>query len=354
MNTSSILNELSDVALSNREAFLKEISTLPNPLGSVLVDRYHNRIARADGKPLLGEYAPWLLADLLPIHNREIIAKIALPWLSIYAYTYFIDDLIDQAQGDIAPELLVASGVLLSKGLGALYSLTPNGQDAVRYLCEQCVQTALATVEDVRRHRGCVQSFGRFEIDNLGRKASVLRMCAVALLLADGAKEIHHDDLRAIFGLETGVQLLDDVSDLQEDWRQNNYTYPLTLTLERLGEYGFDKESFRTDAPFDRVLAAAITTGALETTLTTICGYVEEVLAAPTAMHGSVGHRFLESVADHSHLLHGQVVLARQVLLEEKLFCMGAKWQEQLMQRTNVKQQLRRIRQNLQIYAQQS
>ena len=118
--TSSPLSRFSKNVVANRQAYFNLIGAFPPEFGDTLARHYKSRLARAHGKPLLGEYAPWLLADMLPLRNPRVSREVAPAWMSLYAYTLFVDDMLDSAERADFSRSLLASSLLLQRGITAM------------------------------------------------------------------------------------------------------------------------------------------------------------------------------------------------------------------------------------------
>src|SRR5438132_229208 len=113
--TPGVLREFTPKIAFARDAFRQEISGLPTSLKHAATISYDQRITRASGRPMLGEIAPWLVADILPVRNRAVLETITPAWMSLYAYTLFTDDFLDGSDPRENKPLLIASGLILQR-----------------------------------------------------------------------------------------------------------------------------------------------------------------------------------------------------------------------------------------------
>lgn len=60
-----------------RSNFLRALAELPDSMRKIVIKHVENRIARAAPRPLLGEFVPWLLADILGISDNRAVQQIA-------------------------------------------------------------------------------------------------------------------------------------------------------------------------------------------------------------------------------------------------------------------------------------
>lgn len=227
------LSVFADQIDSSRAAVYDGLKTLPLDFQSAIRESYEDRIDRGNGKPLLGEYAPMLLADLLPLQDRAFaISCVSVPWMYIYASVLLLDDAMDRS-GSNTSQLLIGGTLLMQKGITALMTVL-KANEATRTMIDGfCQEAATAAMQEISMHRGRWNNYSVDDISNLGRKIALLKLCAASLLHVDG-QSVSPEDLLYIEELATGMQLLDDATDWWEDWQVGNYTLVLTKTHDYL------------------------------------------------------------------------------------------------------------------------
>jgi hypothetical protein len=300
-----------------RESLFCEAGNFPVLLRDSVVDNYRCRIKRAKGKPLLGEYAPWILADILHIKDNRAVHDIVPSWMNLYAYTLFTDDILDRGSKiDTAP-LLLASGLLLQRGLSDFFKKFP-ANESVRIRVDDCfIETAGAAMEELARHKQKLSSFTARNVDHIGRKVSFLKLCATGLLAADGRPdEIIKDLLVPIEYLATGMQLLDDVTDWEEDWQAENYSFLLTKTFSTLRGIGVEKALNPRNLSRMEVFTAIVITGALEKCLAKALGYLLRVNVLNAHQRPSRSTQLLDAIIEENTIFKKEVESTRKILKE--------------------------------------
>lgn len=258
-----LLRELpySDEVLRARNDFLSEIRTMPEPLGTTMSEYVTSRIQRGPSGVLLGEYAPWLIADVFGYYEVERFRSFVGCWLHLYFYTLTIDDQIDQQLYSQRPLLAIASGLVLQKGLRKLRSLESNCRSEVLVdgISEDFEQLALAACKEIRhREASAIYESDIPEIDS--DKARLLNICLRFLSDESTSDRRTAADWEVVKHLLHAIQLLDDINDFEEDWLRGHWTKPIALTIHRMRHDGQDSP-----LPIEKVSGARLLWAMIET-----------------------------------------------------------------------------------------
>jgi hypothetical protein len=338
----------------SRKVFLKELQNLPEPLNAVATRQYLHRIEAGHGQAVLGEYAPWMIADLTGIDDREAVGELVVPWLCIYSYIVFLDVVIDQQEVEDKRLLLIAAGLLLERALTRLHNLSPHAKDLMQATDRYFLETAIAAVDELNRHRAKVQCFTKEEVATLGRKVAALKLCTVYVLSTRGVKEIGASDLRAIDALGSAVQILDDITDWEEDWRSGNYTYPLTLTFERLFSYGVSRAADPQKMTTDEVFAGMIWTKGLHEALEQSLEFFKTAIHTDKPRAQSATTAYIQEIIKNGFWLADKLSEARAVIDTELQLIETRDWLNQLVTRERVQRELGELKRLLLIVTQPS
>lgn len=352
----SPLDEFSEIVESTRQAFLDELATLPNPLGRVAKDAYLSRVRRGNGRAVLGEYAPWLIADLCGLQRLSISNEFLLAWLDIYSYIIFIDAAIDEPFLDERSYLLIASGLLLERGIIRIARLVPSGDEMLDATDQHLTETAVAAVNELAQHRRNLHDYSDTAVRELGKKVAALKICARYVLMQRGVGGIGELPLNAIDGFCTAIQLLDDITDWEEDWQSGNYTMPLTLTQQRLAAYGMAGTLEPDGLSKEELLMAMIATGSLEETLDNSIQRLEESLSYSfeAGTDRTDTGRFLSSLVDNCKWCRQMLKESREVLTSELEHCILENWPIELATRKNARVAAAKVALILPVVAQSS
>lgn len=257
-----------------REAFLRDIASLPPPLHQSALHAFEGRLSRALDRPMLGEFMPWLVADLLGISEVRPVQEVASAWLHVYLFTLMLDDFID---GRTPPrrrntEMITAS-LMLQRGVTRLVLRASNPGEMEQVLNDAFGTTAAAAHRELAHHRNRIKAFSMSDVTAVGQKVALLRVCLRALEDLVPTRERGLLDY-ALSRLATGVQLLDDLTDWEEDLRGGNFTLPLTILKQRSPEMAGSADADRAN-----LLAALLASTALEQTLRAALHALQDTLA---------------------------------------------------------------------------
>lgn len=234
MHTTTPLAEHMTAVVAQRESFRRELELLPPGIGRRISVFYDERIKRASPLPLLGEMAPYMLMDILGLDNEQI-EPIKTGWLSIYLATLALDDVID-GETTRPKDNLIVSMLLLQRGLTAILPLISKHGRTEKFN-KAIEETALAGLNEVERHHSIITEFPEGEVLEIGRKISLLKICAYAALSTTPRVSLLSEEMldNVLEQIAQAVQLLDDISDWRTDIQSKNFTYLLTESFVRFG-----------------------------------------------------------------------------------------------------------------------
>jgi len=173
------------------------------------------------GFPHLFEIFPWLLSDLTNLDYSKS-KEISINWLALYLYVSFLDDHLDNCS-NINPDEFIAASVLAQTGLINLFKIVNN----TRYedIFNEClIHSAKYELQDVIE-QALVSNDSFAKSESASGKNAILLACAGAIAASN---EKDSDFIIEITReLLLCVQLLDDISDLEEDFKLGNITIPL-------------------------------------------------------------------------------------------------------------------------------
>ncbi len=182
------------------------------------------------GVPNLFEIFPWLLRDLTNL-DYEKSHEISINWLALYLYVTFLDDHLDN-KSKIEPDEFIAASVLAQTSLINLFKIVDNTK--YEDLFKEClIRSADYELKDIIEQT-VVYSESFAKSDSASGKNAILLACAGAVA---ASTEIESDFIVDITReLLLSVQLLDDLTDFEEDLNQGNITIPLNDIARDLKE----------------------------------------------------------------------------------------------------------------------
>lgn len=307
----NLLSRYSPMISETRHQFIELIGQLPPALSDIALQRISDRTSRAGGRPLLGEYAPWLIADLLEIHDVPAVRQITLSWLHVYFFVLMVDDLVDRPPDRLDPSDFIIGSFLFQKGLLRLarHGIYEEGLDAA------FLDTAVAALREISAWHHRIQGLASPDPTLVGQKLALLRVCCRSLVpLAVG----RHNPTAAldIFldHLGIGIQLLDDVTDLEEDFCGGRLSHPLRLAVQRYPSLS----AHTVPASFNRdTLLLLVESGALADTLSAALQSFRNTIEAAWAINSSQDNTagaYVRALAEATSAALSAVLLAQSRL----------------------------------------
>nr|WP_294948791.1 hypothetical protein [uncultured Mucilaginibacter sp.] len=187
------------------------------------------KTSESDSLPRMFELFPWILADLSGL-NKKKCQNISISWLSIYLYIIFLDDHLD-VKTDLKPEEFIGTSLLAQKGLLSLFKIV-NGTKYEKVFNKSLMSSASGQLTDVLE-KAVICNNEIDKVHSASGKNSILIACAGAIA-ASGSKK--SDFIIALTQkLLLSIQLLDDLADFEQDFKQGNITILLNETAKKLG-----------------------------------------------------------------------------------------------------------------------
>lgn len=205
----------------------------------------------------LNSHIPVLLAEVFRIIDERKVSMIATGHLYLDTFTQVLDDATDKVYHDNNEVHL--SHILLMRGLERLRTATSDSRTAGEKI-RQGVEDTMAAERILWVHRERILEYNEDDYGIIARRGGILR-CAVrayAALAEDDSitDKVEHGLLQGALA----IQLLDDLVDWQEDFKDKIYTPLLSKAISFSG----NKEI---PPAFDEVAQAFITSGAIEDTI---------------------------------------------------------------------------------------
>lgn len=223
-----------------RSLFFDHLDSLPEPFAKIVKEHYLERVVRAESRQMLGEYAPFLLGDVLRVSDESVVRRIAVPWLVVYEHALLIDDIVDGKRPHWG-ERLLASQLLYDDFLNTWknwFVERPELWQAFRQYHAQATSSALLELTAHTDIHAQTESLaargGRSRHMEMGRKAALVKFCGTALLSVYCGRVLSTVEEVGIDKLCAGIQLLDDLCDCVEDHNEGRFSYPVWQALQRV------------------------------------------------------------------------------------------------------------------------
>lgn len=277
-----------------RDHFREQLETLPRPFNTLAADHVSRRLDGAHERPTLGEYVPWLIGDAIRA-GPDTTQAVTTPWLFLYHHIISLDDSIDSTTAP-RPANLLLSSVLLERALSGFRGLFPQDErfwDGFQRYYEQAV---VAEHHETNVYHDATRGFDDDEHLTMGRKSSVLKLCATALTLKTMDRPLteHEDD--AFDRIAAGFQLLDDLTDWEDDLQTRNFTYPLGSAAGWLRRLRGDVTNDTGDVTPDEMFVSLLMSGAVEKTLEHTSVFLRQGKERGLIAEATVMGRYIDAV----------------------------------------------------------
>lgn len=178
-------------------------------------------------------YLPAAQAAEWGVHDERWTASF-LELLAV-GHAHFAAQDLQIDEGACPPELTLLSDVALLEYIDGLRAHAPPEQlSRYTHLHDRYYRWYVQAMSIELRHRESLHPYSANEVLGLGMKAapgnSVLHIVADRAGVQDAAALV-----RSVMQLCAGLQVVDDLNDLERDLRDGNYTMPLTSALLRSG-----------------------------------------------------------------------------------------------------------------------
>jgi hypothetical protein len=252
--------------------------TLPSPLGPTVISHYEERVRRARGLPMLGEYAPFLLGDLFGV-KQQSIEQLAFPWLLLYEYTLLLDDLADRRRS-LSSHKLVLSQMLLASSLKEFKRVLGDSR-------------AIWAAFDSYQREWLVGSLHESDFSSLkdghppleiirqqGRRAAMAKFCAASLLYLDANRLLTPSEESSIDHFCAGIMLLDDLTDVLEDHTEGLRNFVLERTHRWFKAKVSSEEPAWANLDIDQLTVGLVYSGAIGESWIAAANEIDKALGA--------------------------------------------------------------------------
>ena len=218
------VEDLTERAYRRLLSFLSSIDTA----STVSVEQRLNTIG--GGKLRAGSYVPLLIAEPFGTIDQFQEEEIVLASLCLDIFSRTVDSVTDNEQLD-HPLMVHIGSLCLGKAAQIYANLIPRA-DGFWKRWEHYLNQASEAERFLWRHRGKVTAFGDIDFKMLGQKSALIQMSAAAYASLTNRWEPLEVVERGLLNTATGIQIVDDLLDLEEDVESNIYSFPLVYSIQ--------------------------------------------------------------------------------------------------------------------------
>lgn len=177
--------------------------------------------------PHVGEFLPWIVLDALDLPLQTRIQETVVGWLEIYFSSLLLDDVLDRKLCD--EELVnmnVVAYLMMQRGAARMLANSPNPSLLRKKLDEACSASAQAVIAEIQRARWNPREEGYDDLSFLWQKASYCLLVVESLCLFSATNVVpkRNSLVRTLQQLLSGLIILDDITDWQEDFESRRVT----------------------------------------------------------------------------------------------------------------------------------
>lgn len=189
---------------------------------------------------------PCYLARVFGVEDRKIIRTATLGTCFLDHYTQILDDVTD-LKVPFDPEMVHASHEMLLEGMSILMKYSV-GHDDIGNKIKKYVMEAMDSERQLWPTRTRIGLYGDSEYTVLSKRGGVIRSAAAVYAYASGRLDILSIIENCLLNISQAIQLLDDISDWQEDFMQKRVTSIINSGYINIGKHEND------DIIFDMLL----------------------------------------------------------------------------------------------------
>ncbi|HEU6448899.1 MAG TPA: hypothetical protein VFV23_10730 [Verrucomicrobiae bacterium] len=177
---------------------------------------------------------PFLFNELFNLQDAEKLKTICAAYLACDHFTHLLDDLADEKQREDQALLAHASHLMLSRGRKLYVDITSDPSGFLDFF-EKYLTDAMSGEQGLWKRVKNLKPYDEADFNMLRSRGSMLNICLAAYCdIAD--RWNMWSLLEYAFGeIIVGIQLLDDVVDVEKDFKNSIYTQPLVTAISKLG-----------------------------------------------------------------------------------------------------------------------
>lgn len=217
------LGRIAPLVATYRDRCFHSIESMPAPFPAIVIAHVEERIRRAAPQPLLGEYVPLLISDILGYNQRQrALDRAVVGWLHLYYSIMMLDDVLDRPRETADGSLVIAAAYTFQRGIELVRKLGP-GLDA--RVDEAIAATAAAGVSEIEWRGDPASAKADVALSIAHQKLAMLHVCVETMAACRRMSTARRQHLRRLVDqMSLGFQLLDDLADCHEDFVVTNWT----------------------------------------------------------------------------------------------------------------------------------
>jgi len=204
-----------------RESFLSDLENIG--LGDVFKIPLEYLIGK---ERFFGDFYAIYLSEIVGIHDENVIISLGNAFLFGRAFVISQDQVLDNLKNPNI-DYILASPILYQEFVKRIKMLV-SGTSFVEDMQKILKKAREANIKEQYDHRNKILPYTLEDLGNLGRKTGLVKIPAKAVCYLSN-NEGYAERIASISdNILVSIQICDDLSDVAEDFRNGNYTIPVT------------------------------------------------------------------------------------------------------------------------------
>jgi hypothetical protein len=233
------IRQLSDVYLEFVQSLEPPLDQLALTLATFSLCRHvgdEGTFDRLEALELLDTSLPFMLAEVFDLSQHDLFAIASSGMFGLFAVSLY-DAMFDQ-QLPVDPNRLLLQNLLYAKSLSYLYALFEPSSSFWRYHRAYFGEYFRAISIEREKHYKRISTYDKAELYEIARGKCAPRKILVAAMAVRDGKDISERIETLSVSLDAcgvGAQILDDISDWEEDFSERRFSSLLTRVISSRG-----------------------------------------------------------------------------------------------------------------------
>lgn len=224
----SSIHEKDTYATQNKDIIFQYIKAYPTTLQVSFENYYNERISRSGNHLRLGENGINILSEMF-ILKTSTTTLFTLPWLLLYWHSLILDDLLDESRKNFRDEILL-SHLLLESSIQEFQKIFHADNHFYKKYRMDSIEAMI--YEKLPKYNNSNNIFDYNKLLMQGQKSELFKYCAESMIYYEENRKLNKSEIKLLNSLLIGIQLLDDLTDIHEDYTNKQDTSSLLFTYD--------------------------------------------------------------------------------------------------------------------------
>lgn len=217
--------------------YRQELGSLDDELRDIAEEYVAERLQSTE--PQLPVMIPYCLAEVFGIYEPETKSRALLLTLLVDHFTHVIDDVTDEKNNDKGTKRMHLASILHAKVSSTLNTLTDDPLLGSR-MWQKYLSEASEGERYLLRHHGLLRQYTDMDFLMMAKRGGAAKITAWVFANIARKQGLLPLAEQGIDAASTGIQIIDDLLDWEEDFRAEIITWPIVLALSNCGPRVYD------------------------------------------------------------------------------------------------------------------